>query len=92
MKKISSFLLLTLLLAGCYEDLGNYDYTLDSMNEITAVTFTPSVVRSASGDIIEVQQALDESDTHRRVDAVVEQTLAQDLEALEFYWFRTYLG
>ena len=90
MKKISSFLLLVLLLAGCYEDLGNYDYTLDSMNEITAVTFTPSVVRSASGDIIEVQQALDESDTRRRVDAVVEQTLAQDLEALEFYWFRTY--
>ena len=90
MKKISSLLLLVLLLAGCYEDLGNYDYTLDSMNEITAVTFTPSVVRSASGDIIEVQQALDESDTRRRVDAVVEQTLAQDLEALEFYWFRTY--
>ena len=82
--------MLVLLLAGCYEDLGNYDYTLDSMNEITAVTFTPSVVRSASGDIIEVQQALDESDTRRRVDAVVEQTLAQDLEALEFYWFRTY--
>ena len=90
MKKISSLLLLVLLLAGCYEDLGNYDYTLDSMNEITAVTFTPSVVRSASGDVIEVQQALDESDTRRRVDAVVEQTLAQDLEALEFYWFRTY--
>ena len=90
MKKILSFLLFVPLLSACYEDLGNYDYTLDSMNEITAVTFTPSVVRSASGDIIEVQQALDESDTRRRVDAVVEQTLAQDLEALEFYWFRTY--
>lgn len=90
MKKILSFLLFVPLLSACYEDLGNYDYTLDSMNEITAVTFTPSVVRSASGDIIEVQQALDESDTRRRVDAVVEQTLAQDIEALEFYWFRTY--
>ncbi|MBR5852328.1 MAG: hypothetical protein IKY73_07395 [Bacteroidaceae bacterium] len=91
MKKILSFLLFVPLLSACYEDLGNYDYTLDSMNEITAVTFTPSVVRSASGDIIEVQQALDESDTRRRVDAVVEQTLAQDLEDLDFYWFRTYV-
>ena len=91
MKKILSFLLFVPLLSACYEDLGNYDYTLDSMNEITAVTFTPSVVRSASGDIIEVQQALDESDTRRRVDAVVEQTLASDLEDLDFYWFRTYV-
>ena len=91
MKKILSSLLFVPLLSACYEDLGNYDYTLDSMNEITAVTFTPSVVRSASGDIIEVQQALDESDTRRRVDAVVEQTLATDLEELDFYWFRTYV-
>ena len=91
MKKILSFLLFVPLLSACYEDLGNYDYTLDSMNEIKSVTFTPSVVRSASGDIIEVQQALDESDRHRRVDAVVEQTLAQDLEELDFYWFRTFV-
>ena len=91
MKKILSFLLLVPLLSACYEDLGNYDYTLDSMNEIKSVTFTPSVVRSASGDIIEVQQALDESDRHRRVDAVVEQTLARDLEELDFYWFRTFV-
>ena len=91
MKKILTFLLFVPLLSACYEDLGNYDYTLDSMNEIKSVTFTPSVVRSASGDIIEVQQALDESDRHRRVDAVVEQTLAQDLEELDFYWFRTFV-
>ena len=91
MKKILTFLLFVPLLSACYEDLGNYDYTLDSMNEIKSVTFTPSVVRSASGDIIEVQQALDESNRHRRVDAVVEQTLAQDLEELDFYWFRTFV-
>ena len=91
MKKILSFLLFVPLLSACYEDLGNYDYTLDSMNEIKSVGFTPSVVRSASGDIIEVQQALDESDRRRRVDAVVEQTLAQDLEELDFYWFRTFV-
>ena len=29
-----------LMLAGCYKDKGNYDYTLDSMNEIMSVTFT----------------------------------------------------
>lgn len=90
MKKISSLLLFVSLLIGCYQDLGNYDYTLDSMNEITSVTFTPSVVRSASGDVIEVQQALDDNDKRRRIDATVEQTLAHDLEDLEFYWFRTY--
>ena len=91
MKKILSFLLFVSLLSACYQDLGNYDYKLDTMNEITSVSFTPSVTKSAGGDMIEVQQALDENDRHRRVDVVVEQTLAQDLEDLEFYWFRTYV-
>ena len=91
MKKILSFLLFVPLLSACYQDLGNYDYKLDTMNEITSVSFTPSVTKSAGGDMIEVQQALDENDRHRRVDVVVEQTLAQDLEELEFYWFRTYV-
>jgi hypothetical protein len=66
MKKISSLLLSVLMLTACYEDLGNYDYKLDSMNEITSVTFTPSIVMSASGNVIEVQQALDENDRLRR--------------------------
>lgn len=87
MKKISSFLLFVLFLFGCYQDLGNYDYKLDSMNEITSATFTPSV----ANDIIEVQQALDENDRLRRVDVVVDQTLADSLEDLEFYWFRTFV-
>ena len=90
MKKISSLLLSVLMLTGCYEDLGNYDYKLGSMNEITSVTFTPSIVKSASGNVIEVQQALDENDRLRRIDAVVEQTLAKDLEKLDFYWCRSY--
>ena len=80
-----------LLFAGCYEDKGNYDYSLDKMNEITSVTFSPSVVMSAQGDVIEVQQALDEDDRIRRIDAIVEQTLAKDVENLEFYWCRTYV-
>ena len=85
-KKISSIILSALLLAGCYSDKGNYDYALDTMNEITSVTFTPSVVISAEGDVIEVQQALEEDDRTRRIDAIVEQSLAKNLEELDFYW------
>lgn len=90
MKKITPYLLLALLLTGCYKDQGNYDYTLDTMNEIRSVTFTPSIVKSADGDVIEVQQALNENDQTRRIEATVEQTLAQGLDHLEFYWCRTY--
>ncbi len=91
MKNIASFILSALLLAGCYADKGNYEYTLDTMNEIKSVTFSPSVVLSVSGDVIEVQQALDEGSTTRRIDAIVEQTLAKDLENLDFYWCRAYV-
>ena len=91
MKKITSLLLLLVfVLTGCYEDKGNYEYTLDSMNEILSVTFTPSIVKGAGGQVIEVQQASDETDCTRRIDVVVEQTLEQDLDMLDFYWYRTY--
>ena len=90
MKKITFILSLLLLLASCYKDQGNYDYTLGSMNEILSVTFTPSVVKSADGEVIEVQQALDESSRRRRIEATVEQTIATSLDNLEFYWRRTY--
>ena len=79
------------LLTACYEDKGNYDYTLDSMNEILSVTFSPSVVMTADGEVIEVQQALDESSRTRRVEAIVEQSLAKNLDELDFYWCRTYV-
>lgn len=90
MKKISSLLLFAFLLASCYEDKGNYDYKLDSMNTISSVTFSPSVTASAEGNTIEVQQALDEEDKTRRVDAVLEQSLASNLDELDFYWCRSY--
>ena len=90
MKKISSLILFALLLAGCYEDKGNYDYSLDTMNEIKSVTFSPSIVQAVEGNVIEVQQALEESSRTRRVDAIVEQSLAKDLENLDFYWCRSY--
>lgn len=90
MKKIIYSLLSMALLSGCYEDKGNYDYTLDSMNEITSVTFSPAIIETASGKIIEVQQALSEDDTIRRIEVILEQTLTKDLNALEFDWCRTY--
>ena len=90
MKKISSLILFALVLAGCYEDKGNYDYSLDSMNEILSVTFSPSITEGVGGSIIEVQQALEEDSKTRRIEAVVEQSLAKDLENLDFYWCRSY--
>ncbi len=90
MKNISSLLLLTLLFVGCYEDKGNYDYTLDTMNEIKSVTFSPAISKGGSGNVIEVQQPLTEDDRTRRVEASVEQTLATNLDDLEFYWCRSY--
>lgn len=92
MKKISSLLSFVLLLTACYEDKGNYDYTLDSMNEILSVTFTPSVVKAVSGDVIEVQQALEEDSRTRRVDVAVEQSHSNNLDNLDFFWYRTYAG
>ena len=86
MKKISSLILFALILAGCYEDKGNYDYSLGSMNEILSVTFSPSITEGVGGSIIEVQQALEEDSRTRRIDAVVEQSLAKDLENLGSLW------
>ena len=88
MKKIASFLLLALALTGCYKDKGNYEYTLDTMNEILKVTFSPAV----ENKVIEVQQPLTEDDTIRVVKAFVEQSLAKNLDNLEFYWCRSYVN
>lgn len=90
MKKIIYSLLFAAALSSCYEDKGNYDYKLDSMNEITSVTFSPSIMETAEGKVIEIQQALDEEDTYRRIDVMLEQTLMENFNELEFNWFRTY--
>lgn len=90
MKKITPYLLLAILLTGCYKDKGNYDYTLGTMNEILSVTFSPEVVKNAGGDVIEVQQALDEQSRTRRIEAIVEQSIATNLDELDFYWCRSY--
>ena len=90
MKKIIYSLIFAAALSSCYEDKGNYDYKFDSMNEITSVTFSPSIIETAEGKVIEIQQALDEEDTHRRIDVMLEQTLMENFNELEFNWFRTY--
>ena len=90
MKKIIYSLIFATALSSCYEDKGNYDYKLDSMNEITSVTFSPSIIETAEGKVIEIQQALDEEDTYRRIDVMLEQTLMENFNELEFNWFRTY--
>lgn len=91
MKKIIYSLIFLGLLSSCYEDKGNYDYTLDSMNEITSVTFSPAIMETAGGKVIEVQQALSEDDTRRRVDVIMEQTLSDNFDNLEFNWYRTFV-
>lgn len=90
MKKIIYSLSFAIALSSCYEDKGNYDYTLDSMNEITSVTFSPAISETADGKTIEVQQALDEQDAQRRIDVTLEQSLQKNLDELQFNWFRTY--
>ena len=90
MKKIIYSFLLVGLLSGCYEDKGNYEYTLDSMNEITSVAFSPSIATTGEGQVIEIQQALNENDTKRRVDVIMEQTLADNFNNLDFNWHITY--
>ena len=90
MKKILGILLFAGLLGSCYEDKGNYDYTLDSMNEITSVEFTPAIIMTLTGKVIEVRQALSEEDATCRIEAKLEQTLEKNLDNLDFRWYRTY--
>ncbi len=90
MKNIFKTLLFTVLLSGCYEDKGNYDYTLDSMNEITSISFTPAIIESATGKLIEVRQAITENDTICHIKVHLEQTLEKNFENLDFYWYRTH--
>ncbi len=90
MKKITGIILLTTLLAGCYEDKGNYDYKLDRMNEITDISFTPAITETADGRLIELQQAMNEENSIRRVEANVSQTLAENYDKLHFYWYITH--
>lgn len=90
MKKTIYTILVASLLTACYEDKGNYDYTFDRMNEITEVNFTPATVETIDGTTIELQQPLNESETTKRVEVSLEQSLASNTDNLEFTWIRSY--
>ncbi len=90
MKNLFKISLFVILLSSCYEDKGNYEYTLDSMNDITSVKFTPAIIETASGKVIEVRQAMTEKDRICRIEAHLEQTLEKNFDNLDFRWYRTY--
>lgn len=57
MKKIITFIVLTLTLTACYRDLGDYDYHFDQMDEIENVTLIPEPEKDMNGDwVIEFTQ------------------------------------
>ena len=80
---------ITLTLASCYEDKGNYDYCFDSLNEIKGVSFTPASVTSLNGQKIEFSQPLEGTET-KRVEVSVDQTLGTGIDNLAFQWARSY--
>ena len=80
---------ITLTLASCYEDKGNYDYSFDSLNEIKGVSFTPASVTSLNGQKIEFSQPLEGTET-KRVEVSVDQTLGTGIDNLAFQWARSY--
>lgn len=90
MKKTIYTILMASLLTACYEDKGNYDYSFDKMNEITEVAFSPAIVETIDGQTIELQQPLNENETTKRVEVELTQSLATNLDNLEFAWVRTY--
>lgn len=90
MKKTLYTLLAASLLTACYEDKGNYDYTFDQMNEIKNMAFTPATIQTIDGATIELQQPLNESETTQRIEVALEQTLATNMDKLDFTWTRTY--
>lgn len=90
MKKTLYTILVASLLTACYEDKGNYDYTFEQMNEITNVQFNPGVVETIDGKTIEVQQPLSENDRVKRIEVSMDQSLATNMDNLEFIWTRTY--
>lgn len=93
MKKILfTMLAASTILAGCYKDEGNYEYSFDNMNSITSVTFQPEAEQQLGGLTIEFTQPLSESDTLKRITANLEQTLNVNPDNLEYTWTRSYKG
>lgn len=90
MKKVLYIFLLACVLVGCYEDKGNYDYA--PTNKINDITFTPSIIESVDGSLIEVQQPFNENERVQRIEAHIDQTLAENYDKLHFYWNVSYIN
>lgn len=90
MKNIVTGVCMLLLMASCYEDKGNYSYNMDNMNEITDVTFVPGAYEGLYGKTVEFTQPFSEEDATKRIEVKLEQTLAENMENLDFTWIRTY--
>ena len=90
MKKILFSLAVASLLTGCYKDEGNYDYSLNEMNEIKSISYIPAGVQGMHGYTVELQQPLNESERVRRIEVNLEQTLDKDFENLDFKWLLSY--
>src|SRR3712207_3770460 len=84
MKKILYVLVTTLLLASCYEDKGNYDYSFDKINTIDSVRFIPAAEQQLTGMTIEFTQPFTDADTLQRVSVELAQSLQTNLDNLEF--------
>ncbi len=93
MKKILYTLLLGLMLAGCYNDKGDYDYTFGTMNEIDldSISFSPQSYESLSGTVIEIQQPMTDT-LIQRVEIRLKQTIGQNYDNLDFLWERDFIG
>lgn len=87
MKKVLLSIAVLSLLTSCYKDKGNYDYHLDEMNEIKEISFIPATVTTISGKTIELQQPLNEDQTTGRVEVKLEQSLANNMDNLDFFWY-----
>ncbi len=93
MKKILYTLFLGLMLTGCYNDEGDYDYIFGTMNEIEldSISFSPQSYESLSGTIIEIQQPMVDT-LIQRVQVSLKQTIAQNYDNLDFLWTRDFIG
>ncbi len=87
MKKIILSLAVLGMLSGCYKDKGSYDYHLGNMNEIKKVSFIPAAVLTIDGNTVELQQPLTQDQTNGHVEVQLEQTLSNNFDNLEFFWY-----
>lgn len=95
MKKIIYAFCVALVLTSCYADKGNYDYTFDSLNAISAIKFTPEPVVTGIDDDLtyefELPKPTGTNIVTKKIEVTLEQTLPTNEENLEYSWIRNYV-